>query len=263
MSDNNLKTEINNIFNDAIGDGSMIRNAIQENLKTAINEAVADAFKWGDIRKMIDKKIKETMVPAIESSDFSVYLPRLDTMLSAMAKDPSIMANRRILENFKTVVYPPEEKVISIENIFKKYCKFVAESLDTDGRDVSYDDGVYYEDINCIMETEDIRSQYERSGNEKWQISFHTEEDDAKSMYGESLDMSVILYRYSWYDRGEYSIMMAMDPSITSLGNMSDFEAYMLSLVTAGVRIKFEHTPEYECFEESVTPETEPEASYY
>lgn len=263
MADSNaLQTEIVNILAETIGDGSEIKNVIQENIKKAINNAVIDAFKWGDIKRTLDAKIKETLVPAIESSDFSVYIPRLDAILTELVNDSSVQSNRRILEHFKTMVYPPAEKVVSIEDVFKRFCEYAAKSLDTNGRNIVYEDDVSYEDIECVMEVEDSRGMYERRGRERWLVSFHVNEDDAKDDYGEPLALSFILYRFDWQEPGEYSIISPVDAKISSLHNMSDFEVYIASLATAGVHIKFATNPEGTYLEEYVTPENKPEPTY-
>lgn len=53
---------------------------VKEKFKKALESAIEDAFRWGDAKHAIEKKVKEVMVPYIESYDFSEYLPKLDRL---------------------------------------------------------------------------------------------------------------------------------------------------------------------------------------
>lgn len=256
-------SEIESIIKDTLSSDDMIHTLIKNKMKNAIETAFDDAFKWGDVKRAIEKKIKETMVPAIESHDFSTYVSRLDTMLTTLANDPDVKANNRILDNFRTIIAPPNVKSVPIETIFERYCKFVAEAIDTDGREVCYDDGPSYADVECIVEAENTKSSYSTSGNENWRLTFHIGDDEVSTegTYNEPLNFDITLYRYSWYERGEYTIMMLADPK--SLMHMTSFEAYLCALINSGIRVTIDGgLRENFYLDESVTPEKIPEAEY-
>lgn len=258
-----LMSEIESIIKETLNSNDMVHELIKAKLKTAIETAFDDAFKWGDIRHTIEKKIKETMVPAIESCDFSTYITRLDTMLSDLANDPDVKANKRILDNFRDIITPPNVKSVPIETIFERYCKFIAETIDTDGREVCYEDGPCYVDVNCIVEAENTKSSYSTSNSEHWRLTFHIgdDEESTEGCYNEPLNFDITLYRYSWYERGEYTMMMLNDPK--SLMNMTSFEAYLNALINAGIRVTInDGLSESFYLDDSVTPEKLPEAEY-
>ena len=55
---------------------------VKEKFMKSLGSAIDDAFRWGDAKKAIENKVKEVMVPYIESYDFSEYLPKLDSVLT-------------------------------------------------------------------------------------------------------------------------------------------------------------------------------------
>jgi hypothetical protein len=54
-------------------DGS-IEKVIEDKLTKCIGECMEDMFRWsGEAKKLIEEKLKETMIPAIERHDFNDY----------------------------------------------------------------------------------------------------------------------------------------------------------------------------------------------
>ena len=262
MSDINklINEEIKNTLDEVLKNDDYIKNTIEENLRKAIKTAIENAFRWGDIKNAIENKIKETMTPAIEKYDFSAYITKLDVMLTEIANDPDVMANKRILENFKTMITPPNTKTIPIETIFKAYCDFVSKNIETDGRDVIFEDGPSYEPVPCRIEIENIKSPYISNDREKWRFTFLVDEDDAKAQYNDEINYDIEFYRYGWFNKNEYAIRILTDPK--TLNNMSEFEAYINSLISTGIHITTNTSPDCLDISEEVIPEKEPEATF-
>ena len=105
----------------------------------AVENAIDDAFRWGDARKAIESKVKEVMVPYIEKRDFSDYLPKLDTVLTELVNSDTCLANKKILENFKDLMKEPEQKEIKITDLFKEWIKWCNKDIDTDDLEIDYD----------------------------------------------------------------------------------------------------------------------------
>ena len=61
-----MKDKILEIASQCLSDKE-IEQIVKNRFMNAIDEAVKDTFKWGDIKRTIEKKIKEVMVPYIES----------------------------------------------------------------------------------------------------------------------------------------------------------------------------------------------------
>lgn len=260
-----LQDEINNVVSNALKDTDFINETITTKVKSAVTSAIENIFKWGDAKELIEEKLTDVMIPAIKSYDFSQYVSQLDIIMNELLHSPAVICNNKILNNFKTIMTPPDVKFVTLEQLFKQYCKFVAEDIDTDGRDINYDDGVSYEPIECVLESENIKSEYTRfsSNSENYVLSFHTEEDDAKTEYNEPLNFDVTLYRWSWMPQGEYHISILIDPK--SVRHMSDFEAFIYSLVMANISVNLMPDEDMESgihFDETVTPEKEPEPTY-
>lgn len=266
MSDKSttLQNEITNAVSEALN-STNIAETIKTKMQDTVNSAIEDMFKWGDVKKLIEQKLTDAMVPAIKSYDFSQYVQQLDIVINEVLRSPAVICNNKILSNFKTLMTPPDVKFITLEQLFKEYCKFVAENIDTDGRNIDYESDVHYEPVECVLESENIKSEYTRfnDNSENYILSFHTEEDDAKTEYNESLNFDVTLYRWSWMQQGEYHLSILIDPK--SVRHMSGFEAFIYSLAMANITVNMmpnENMEDGIHFDETVTPEKEPELKY-
>ena len=259
-----LQNEIIDAVSEAL-DSTEVAAVIKTKVQETIVSAVDNMFKWGDAKKLIEKKLEDVMIPAIKSYDFSEYVSQLDIIMNELLHSPAVICNNKILSNFKIMMTPPDAKFVTLEQLFEQYCKFVAENIDTNGRDIDYENGVNYEPIDCVLESENIKSEYTRlSGNsENYVLSFHTEEDNATTEYNEPLNFDVTLYRWSWMPQSEYHISMLVDPR--SVRHMSGFESFIYSLVMANITVNLMPDENIESgirFDETVTPEKEPEPTY-
>lgn len=90
----------------------------------------------------IEEKVKEVMVPYIESYDFSEYLPKLDSVLTEIVNSDFCIGNKKVLENFKNLMIEPEQKEIKLTDLFKAWIKQCERDIDTDDLDIDYDDNL-------------------------------------------------------------------------------------------------------------------------
>ena len=261
-----IQDEITRVISETLKNSDFITEMISDKIKTAIESAIEDMFKWGDAKKEIEKKLNEIMIPAIKSYDFGEYVQRLDIVMDELLHSPNVICNNKILNNFKTIMTPPDIKSLTLKQLFAEYCNFVAKNLDTDGRDINYDNGEpEYEPIECIMESENTASTWAISnGDECYRLSFYTGEDGAKSDYSDTLNVDVELRRWSWMPADEYRLQIKIDPH--SLRYMSDFESYLYSLNMANINVKLNSDENlksgiYE--DELVLPDKAPEPDYH
>lgn len=271
-SENALATAVKNEINRLLTEGTEENNAYQklfrETFEKTMKKSIEDLFAaYGPVTKAINEKLKDAMLPAIKEMDFSQYVTNLDIALTDLINDPAVKAHNRIISNFRTIMTPPADHTttLTLKNLFDEYCKFVAANIDTDGREVEFDNGPRYRPVECYAEIQNFQSKYiENSGKKRWLLTFHIddEEDNRTTEYNEPLEFEVVLYRYSWFDKGEYSLQPSVDPR--NLSGLSPFEAYLASIVTAGVKIKLSESEEIEgeAYNESVTPDKEPEPKY-
>lgn len=153
----------------------------------------------------------------------------------------------------------PEEKIITIDDLFNSYKKFVAKEIDTTGRDVNFDDGPHYEPVEVMYEiTSDEDRTYScfEHKNLDFMIS-DTEDQD------EELGFLVRLSRYknTSDEEGLYEISYSADPTIRSLRYLNDFELLLIRLDKAGVKIKLNSRYD-DSDSDEVYPENEPEPTY-
>ena len=225
---------------------------VKEKFMNALGSAIEDAFRWGDAKKAIEKKVKEVMVPYIENYDFSEYLPKLDSVLTEIVNSDACIEDKKILENFKGLMIEPEQKEIKLTDLFKAWVKQCEQDIDTDDLDIDYDDGVSYQSVNCEMrfESEDKPSW---SSSQRAVITFENEHD-------EKLNVEIPILKWVW-DSGEqepYTLSISNDVRISSLRGLNDFQVLLLRLERAQTAIIIDKDYDDDC----IYPEAEPEASF-
>lgn len=237
----------------------MIRNKLNEAMAKAI-ESCFDPYS--EITKTIKARMNEIMVPCIERYDFSQYFPKLDTILTELANATLPAQNRRILDNFKTLMEPPKDDQIMLHDIFEAYCKFVKDNISTDHLEVDTSDGrPKYEPITCTLLSEDIT--YDRSCFRTIRIELsHSidEEHDLRYWFTISrIMMDSDAEKIS--EELEYTLSFETNPTIDGLANIDKFEAYLLSLDRC--RVKITEVGAYgSSFEDEVELDEEPEPHF-
>lgn len=249
----NFDEDIKRITDEIMQDGT-IEKILREKVEKGFLEAVDSAFKWGKLKDAIENRVKEILVPYVESYDMSAYIIKLDTVLTDIVNQTSLQDNAKILENFKKLMIEPGIEYVTLKDIFEEYKKYVSKNMETSGRSVKYDEGVYYEPIGVSAE---IVKYDERpwSDFEDAILELAVDEEDQQ----EDLNFSISLSRWkSVYEKKGYDIAYAADPSIRGLRQLNDFEVYILRLARAGVRL----LDDVQYDDDSVIAEDKPELTY-
>lgn len=225
---------------------------VKRKFMKALESAIEDAFRWGDAKAAIEKKVKEIMVPYIETYDFSEYLPKLDSVLTEIVNSDFCIGNKKVLENFKNLMIEPTQKEIKLTDLFKAWIKQCEKDIDTDGLDIEYDDAVSYQSVDCEMRFE-LEDKPSWSSMQRAVITFENEHD-------EKLNVEIPVSNWIW-DNGKeepYTLSAYKDLTISSLRNLSEFEVLLLRLSRAGTAIIIDE--EYD--DGYIQPEKGPEASF-
>ena len=247
----NFDEDIKRITDEIIQDGT-VEKIIKEKITKGFESAIDCAFSFGKLRDAVRKRTDEVLVPFIESYDMSEYIVKLDTVLTEIVNSTALTDNKRLLANFKSLMTEPERKLITVTELFEEYKKFVAKEMDTDGRNVQVDDGVYYEpmevELEIIEEKDRPWSSFDRAV-----LELSVAEEDQQ----EKLNRSIRLEHYKNGKEG-WDIYTEFNPDITSLHYLDDFDVYLFKLQRASVKviidIKYDN--------DSVDSENEPEATY-
>lgn len=246
-----MKEELLKIAQESLSSDE-VTEIVKEKFMKALGGAIEDAFRWGDAKHAIEKKLKEVMVPYIESYDFSEYLPKLDSVLTEIVNSDFCIANKKVLENFKNLMLEPEQNKIKLTELFKAWIKQCEADIDTDGLEVEIDDSPHYESVECEM-------SFEEEDNPSWSstqravITFQNEHDA-------NMNVEIPVSKWIWRNGKEepYTISFYKDLTISSLRNLSEFEVLLLRLSRAGTEIIIDKEYDSDC----ICPEKEPEASF-
>lgn len=249
----NFDEDIKKITDEIMQDGT-IEKILREKIEKGFLEAVDSAFKWGELKNAIEKRVKEILVPYIESYDMSSYIVKLDTVLTDIVNQTSLQDNAKILENFQKLMIEPGIEFVTLDDIFREYKKYVSKHMETSGRNVVYDEGVYYEPMGVTAEIvkEDERpwSQFKHAV-----LELAVDEEDQQ----DDLNFSIRLSRWeSVYEKKGYDIAYDMAPSIRGMKRLDDFEIYLLCLARAGVRLLDDKLYD----DDLVVAESKPEPTY-
>lgn len=242
-----IEQNIADMLQKKLSDGS-IEKIIEEKLTKCIGECMENMFRWsGPAKELIEEKLKATMVPAIEKHDFNNYTLKLDAVLTEIVNSTTLQDNKTILENFKELM-TEDEKGINLSDIFRKWTKYVAENVETNGLDIDYDDGVSYETVNVEMEVEDIEN-CSKYGPDKKIVRFTCERD-------EDMNLQFELYKYDFMKA--YEISGHGVANINSLATMDEMQVLLMRLGRNSTKI----TIDSEYIDDDVRPEKEPEPSF-
>lgn len=248
-------------FNGLVEDGTVAK-IFAETLSAGVKKGIEDSFKYGDLSKALDTRIKEVMVPYIENYDFGEYVSKLDMILAEIVNKTCLIDNKTILENFKQLMIEPTEKTITLSQLFTEYNKQVAENIETYSREVatdSYDsDGPDYVDVETYFE-------FEREEDRSWSsfkyatVTFGVRDEDEQE---HALNRSIKLTRYEYSGSklkdNEWELSIPGVGDIESLRNMHSFDVLLCKLHRANVKIIVDTESDYD----SVTPDEKPEPSW-
>lgn len=251
MKAETFEQKLADTVNEKLNDGT-VEKLVDKYIEKGVSDALQGLFSYsGEGRDLIEKKLKEIIVPAIERHDFNKYLIKLDAVLAEIVNRTSIEDNKKILENFKGLMKEPEAKEINLSEIFKMYCEHVAANVNPSGLKACCDDGEpYYEHVTASMDVEHEDKGWFKSSFDDCTVMFTCKED-------EYLNFQIRLYKLKtdkkWTIRdGNGSI------DINALWKMSRLEVFLSVLERGFVKIILD--AEYG-FYDDIEPEETPEWS--
>lgn len=240
----NLNEDILNIIEETINSG-FIEKTIEDKFKNILEDIIKEELKWGSSYKALKTKIENVLVPAIEGFDFSKYITKLDTVLTDVIKETSLIDNQKILNNFKDLMIEPKKEGVKTSEIFDEYAKYVAESVDTSNLEIDYNNDISYVPVEARMS---IVDECNTSGIFEYKKIILTCEED------EDLNMELNLTRY----RNNRYFTLNLRSSfvdINSLRYVDSFTIYLLKLDRAFTKIYIDKVD----IEDYIRPEKEPE----
>lgn len=246
-----FEEKIAETVNTKLNDGT-VEKLVEKYLEKGVSEALEAVFSWkGEGKKLLEKKLDEVIVPVIERHDFNKYLTKMDTVLTEIINMTVLADNKKILENFQELMKEPEIKEINLSEIFKRFCKHVAENVDTSDLEACCEDGEpYYEPVTAYMEVEHEEKGWFKSSFDNCVVKFTCEEDK---------DLNCQIKLYKEVEKEKWSFKgYGESIDINSLRNLSDFEVFLMTLRRGFVDIIMDE--EEDC-DDDIDPEEKPEWS--
>lgn len=210
----NLENSIKDCISNEIEKG-IIEKVIAEQLEKCIEKSVSDMFSWGgEVKKVVEEKIKSVMIPYLENYDYSNYIVKLDSVLTDVLKATSL-ENKTILTNFKelTTEIPNEIKMSDILEAWAKHCE---ENVDKDKLDMDYEGGY----VTATLETEDVSSSW--SDFQRIMVRLECEEDEELKCEFEISKWRNHRERFGMHNKSLNEI--------SSLINLSEFDVFLLKV---------------------------------
>lgn len=241
-----LENNIKDTIQKKLEDGT-IEKLIAQELEKGVTNALQNLFcSYGDVTEIIEKKIKDVMVPYIEDYDYSQYITKLDSVLVDVLKS-SALENKKLLENFKDLMIPDERKEIKATELFEIWMEYVKKNVSTDDLEVNYEDGVTYDYVEVEMEAEEDEAR-SWSSFEHANLIFECEHD-------EEMNFSIHLSRYNKSSDEGWDIRYDRTTDLRSLRYLNDFEVLLMKLDQNRTTIILDS--HYE--QDEIIPEAEPE----
>ena len=225
--------------------GDLIEKVIAEQLEKCVRNAVDSLFgNWGDCKDIIEKKIKEVMVPQIEKYDYSEHIVKLDEVLTQIL-NATTLDNKKIIESFKGFYLEEMPREITISELLVKYKEHVEENVDTDGLEIDYDDEPTYSSVDVTVEVEEESRTW--SNNRRATIYFECEHD-------EDMNFSIHVLQRS----GDDYYFITDDMEVKSLRNISKFELFLTRMRQEYTHIKIDVMSD----SDDAYPEARPECDW-
>lgn len=246
-----FEQKIVDTVNKKLNDGT-VEKLVEQYIEKGVSDALRSVFNYGgEGKKLIEKKLSETIIPAIERHDFNRYLAKLDATLTEIVNMTNLAENEEILKNFKGLMKEPEMKEIKLSEIFKQYCKHVAAEVDTYNLEACCEDGEpYYEHVTAWMEVEHEDKRWLKSSYNDCIVKFACNED-------KELNCQIKLYKS--VNKKKWRILSQGDRvDIASLRDLSGFEIFIMTLKRAFVEIAMDE--ESDC-DDDIEPDKKPEWS--
>lgn len=209
-------------------ENGIVEKVIAQKLEECISASLKDMFsRNGDIKKVIDAKVKEVMIPYLEGYDYSKYIAKLDSVLIDVL-NTTALENKQLLENFKELMVSdktPQE--IKITDIYKKWSEYCKKKIDKDKiPNYDYEGGC----INVSFDVEEINRSW--SSFEKHIIRFECEEDE---------DLNIEFMVSKWKNsRDGHKLDWEKPADLKSLRYLNEFDMYMMKLDQAYVKVELD-----------------------
>lgn len=228
----------------------MVSEQFENSISLAVNGLLSN---HGDVTKMLQKKIKEVMIPYVESYDYSDYIVKLDAVMVEVLKSATV-DNRKLLENFKNLMDKEGldgKKTIKLSEIWDRWKKYVAEKVETSELEVLCEDGEpEYEAVEVNMEVEEGEGR-SWSIFKFYAVYFECEHD-------EKLNVQLNISKWEEKKENAWSLEYKNADNISSIRNLNDFEIFLMKLSQSNVKIEIDTNYK----SEEITPEEEPEADW-
>lgn len=248
----NLENSIKDVIGKKLEDGT-IEKLVTEQLESGVKKALDGLFSsYGDCTKIIEKQIKSVMVPYLENYDYSEYITKLDSVLVDVLRNTAL-DNKKILQNFKGLMSDEcNVEVIKVSELFKKWCEYVANDVDTDDLEVNTDDEPTYESVEVNYEFQEHDDERDWTKKQTGKIFFECEHDE---------NMNVCIEVYRWSDihkENQWTFRYEGVKDLSSLRSLNEFQVLLMKLNQSSAKI------EIDTFNENdyITPEKEPELDW-
>lgn len=214
---NSLENNIKDCIEKELEKG-IIEKVISEQLERCIEKSISDMFGWGgDIKKVIEDKVKSVMIPYLEDYDYSKYITKLDSVLVDVLK-ATTLENKNILENFKKLMISHDfEEDVKISEIFEKWTKYCEEKVDRDKIDFDCEGGY----ITTGFEIEEVSNTW--SSYKTYIVTFYCEED-------EELKFEFTIQAWKPGEDSKYTSNYKNTCDLRSLRYFNDFEILMMRI---------------------------------
>ena len=231
---------------DKLNDGT-VEELVSDAVTKALKISIKEQFKWnGEAKKVIDEKVKEVMMPAIERVSLDDYTVKLDAVLTEIINSTNLIDNKEILGNFKSLMTEPDKDVISLKDVFEKYKEYVSNNVDTSELEVCTDDGPSYQNVTAEV-TVDTRDSI--FGGRFCNLVFKCEEDEK---------LTKVIHLYESRSNRFRITGFKSELDINSLRYVDEFGILMMRLDRAFCDI----TDIMDMYDDDVEVEAEPEASW-
>lgn len=248
VENSSLEAELTNVLSEFIQNGT-VEKLISQHVEKGINNALDNLFRsYGDITKLIEEKIKSVMIPYLENYNYDEYIVKLDSVLVEILENTA-MDNKKILENFKSMMLPIEGKTMKLSELFEKWTEHVAKNVETDGLDIDYDDEPSYEYVEVTMEVE-------KSEDRSWS-SFEHAIVNFECEHDEKMNFQLRISHYKDGRDKTWNISYDRTPDIKSLRHLNDFEILLMKMDQQHITLELDTDFE----REDVRPKKEPEVT--
>ncbi|MEK3776656.1 hypothetical protein MHB85_19340 [Paenibacillus sp. FSL K6-4396] len=245
-----LENGIKDVINTKLKDGT-VEKLIGEQLEKGVVNALDNLFRsYGDVTKIIEEKVKSVMIPYLEGYDYSRYITKLDSVLVDVLQS-SALENKKLLENFKELMIPEQDKTIKATELFERWKEYVEGNVETDGLEVCYEDGPpTYEYVSVSFEV-DYNEERSWSDMRNAVLVFECEHDS-------EMNYQIRIHNWKKFDKEEWTIDYKSVHDINSLRHLDEFAIFLMKISQNGTKLILDSDGD----SDEIEPEEKPEASF-